>query len=82
MPYSVHQQPWPAYDASLVTEAMVEVVVQVNGKVRDRLMLAADASEADAVAAALAAPKVAESLAGAEPRKVIYVPGRLVNIVR
>jgi leucyl-tRNA synthetase len=82
MPYSVHRQSWPTYDEALVAESLVEVVVQVNGKVRDRLMLAADAAEPEAVAAALAAPKVAEALAGADPRKVIYVPGRLVNIVR
>ena len=81
-PYSVHQQRWPVYDEALTVEALVEVVVQVNGKVRERLMLAADAPEDEAVAAVLAAPKVAEALAGAEPRKVIYVPGRLVNVVR
>jgi leucyl-tRNA synthetase len=58
------------------------VVVQVNGKVRDRLMLAPDAPEAIARERALDLPKVAEHLAGAEPRKFIYVPGRLINIVR
>jgi leucyl-tRNA synthetase len=81
-PYSVHTQRWPSYDVALTVEALAEVAVQVNGKVRERLMLAPDAAEADAVAAALAAPKVAEALAGAEPRKVVYVPGRLVNVVR
>jgi leucyl-tRNA synthetase len=79
--YSVHQQSWPAYDASLAAVDEVEVAVQVNGKVRDRVMLAPGASEAEARAAALALPKVAEALGGAEPRKVIYVPGRLVNVV-
>ena len=82
MPYSVHKQSWPAFDPALVVEDLVEVVVQVNGKVRERLMLPAAAPEAEAVAAALAAPKVAEALDGAEPKKVIYVPGRLVNVVR
>ncbi len=82
LPYSVHMQSWPVYDEAMVAESLVEVVVQVNGKVRDRLMLPADATEADALAAVLAAPKIAEALAGTEPRKVIYVPGRLVNIVR
>jgi leucyl-tRNA synthetase len=79
--YSVHQQSWPAYNASLAAVDEVEVAVQVNGKVRDRVMLAPGASEAEARAAALALPKVAEALGGIEPRKVIYVPGRLVNVV-
>jgi leucyl-tRNA synthetase len=81
-PYSVHQQRWPIADPALTAATTVEVVVQVNGKVRDRLMLAPDAPEAIARERALDLPKVAEHLAGAEPRKFIYVPGRLINIVR
>ncbi|MCC6314276.1 MAG: leucine--tRNA ligase, partial [Thermomicrobiales bacterium] len=81
-PYSVHQQAWPVFDAALTARDLVEVVVQVNGKVRDRLRLAADAAEAEAVAMALAAPRIAEALNGAEPRKIVYVPGRLINIGR
>ena len=80
-PYSVHQQGWPAYDPALTVANEVEVVVQVNGKLRDRLMLPVDLNEEAARAAALALPKIAEAVAGREPRKVIYVPGRLVNIV-
>ena len=79
--YSIHQQTWPVFDPAAVVETTVEVVVQVNGKVRDRLLLAADASEAEATAAALALPKVVEHLGGRAPKKVIYVPGRLLNIV-
>ncbi|MGE0571951.1 MAG: leucine--tRNA ligase [Dehalococcoidia bacterium] len=79
--YSVHQQAWPLFDSARLKEDQVEVVVQVNGKVRDRIMLAPEAAESDATAAALAAPRVAELLAGKTPRKVIYVAGRLVNIV-
>jgi leucyl-tRNA synthetase len=81
MPYSVHQQSWPTYDPALTVEEQVEVVVQVNGKVRGRLLLPPDLPEAEARQRAMAQPKIAESLAGREPRKVIYVPGRLVNIV-
>jgi leucyl-tRNA synthetase len=55
--------------------------VQVNGKLRDRLTLPADATEQAAVAAALASSKVRDALAGKEPRKVVYVAARLVNIV-
>ena len=56
-------------------------MVQVNGKVRDRLLLPVDLPEADARVRVLAQPKIAEALGGREPRKVIYVPGRLINIV-
>jgi len=56
------------------------VVVQVNGKVRDRLLLPKDLPEAEARARALALPRVAELVPGA-PRKLVYVPGRLVNVV-
>jgi leucyl-tRNA synthetase len=80
-PYSVHQQTWPEYDPALTVANEVEVVVQVNGKLRDRLMLPVDLDENAARAAVLAQPKIAEAIAGREPRKVIYVPGRLVNIV-
>jgi leucyl-tRNA synthetase len=80
-PYSVHRQGWPEYDQALTVANEVEVAVQVNGKLRDRLMLPVDLGEDAARAAALAQPKIAEAVAGREPRKVIYVPGRLVNIV-
>ena len=80
-PYSVHRQAWPEYDPALTVANEVEVVVQVNGKLRDRLMLPVDLSEDAARATVLAQPKIAEAIAGREPRKVIYVPGRLVNIV-
>jgi leucyl-tRNA synthetase len=81
MPYSVHHQAWPEYDAALTQEETVEVVVQVNGKVRDRLSLPVDLPESEARQRALAQSKIAETLNGREPTKVIYVPGRLVNIV-
>ncbi len=81
MPYSVHHQTWPTFDPALTADEMVEVVVQVNGKVRDRITLPVDVTEDQAQSQALALPRVAESLSGREPRKVIYVPGRLVNIV-
>jgi leucyl-tRNA synthetase len=73
--------PWPAYDeAALVTDEL-ELVVQVNGKLRDKITVAKDADAATVEAAALAAPKVKEQLDGKTVRKVIFVPGRLVNIV-
>ena len=80
-PYSVHQQAWPEFDESLVVEDTVEIVVQVNGKVRDRVTLPAGASEDDARERALASERVSNWVEGKEPRRVIYVPGKLLNIV-
>jgi leucyl-tRNA synthetase len=79
--YSAHTQAWPAFDPALAAQDRVEIAVQVNGRVRDRLELAADANEVDARAAAEALPRVAEHLAGHQVVRVIYVPGRLLNIV-
>ncbi len=80
-PYSIHNQPWPQVDESALQVDEIEIPVQVNGKVRDRVTLPADASDEAIKAAALAAPNVQKFLDGREPRKVIYVPRRLVNIV-
>jgi leucyl-tRNA synthetase len=80
-PFSVHQQPWPAFEEALTVEETDEVVVQVNGRVRDRLMLPKGTSEDDARAQALASERVQEHIGGKIPTRVIYVPGRLVNIV-
>ena len=73
--------PWPAYDESkLVTDTM-KVVVQVNGKLRGELLLAKTATEAEAKEAALALPKVQEFTTDKTIRKVIFVPGRILNLV-
>ncbi|MEZ4501386.1 MAG: leucine--tRNA ligase [Dehalococcoidia bacterium] len=79
--YSVHEQTWPVFDPALAAEDRVEIAVQVNGKVRERLELAADADEATAREAANALPRIAELVEGHEVVRVIYVPGRLLNIV-
>ncbi|HLL51016.1 MAG TPA: leucine--tRNA ligase [Thermomicrobiales bacterium] len=81
MPYSVHHQSWPDFDPALTRADEVEIVVQINGKVRDRLLLPVDLPEAEAREHVLTLPKIAEAIAGRDPRKVIYVPGRLINIV-
>jgi leucyl-tRNA synthetase len=78
---SVHDQAWPVADPSLLKVETVTMVVQVNGKVRDRLDVDASIEEGDAVALALGLPKVAAALAGAQPKKVIARPPRLVNVV-
>jgi len=80
-PYSIHQQAWPAFDPDLAREEEVELVLQVNGKVRDKILLPVQASEEDARAAAFASPRIQEWLDGKEPRRIIFVPGKLVNIV-
>jgi len=78
---SVHAQRWPSFDSALVAEDTVTMVVQVNGKVRERLEVPPSIGEDEARAAALATPKVQEALAGAEPKRVIARPPRLVNVV-
>jgi leucyl-tRNA synthetase len=79
--YSVHQQAWPAWDDELAAEELLTIVVQVNGKLRDRFLAPADIDEAEARAQALACEGVQKHLNGKQPVKVVYVPGRLVNIV-
>ncbi|RMF01445.1 MAG: leucine--tRNA ligase, partial [Chloroflexi bacterium] len=80
-PYSVHQQSWPAWDEELAKEDVIEIAVQVNGKVRDKLELPADVDADTAKARAQALDGVTKYTAGKQVVKVIYVPGRLVNIV-
>jgi len=80
-PYSIHQQTWPAYDAAAAAEELITLVVQINGKVRDRIEVAADINEADAKATALASEHVQKHLEGKEPKKIVYVTGKLVSIV-
>ncbi|MBI3912820.1 MAG: class I tRNA ligase family protein, partial [Chloroflexi bacterium] len=80
-PYSIHQQSWPVWDAKIAAEDMFILVVQVNGKVRDRIELPAHASEADAKDAAMKSSGVQKYLAGKVVRQVIYVPGKLLNVV-
>lgn len=80
-PYSIHTQTWPKVDNAATVEEEITLVVQVNGKVRDRIMVSVDVSEGDAKKIALASEIVKKSLQGKEPRQVIYVKGRLVNIV-
>ncbi len=73
--------PWPAHDPSALVRDSVEIVVQINGKVRGRIEVSANAGEDEVCRTALAEPKVIEALEGREPRKTIVVPGRLVNLV-
>ncbi len=72
---------WPAYDEAKCKDATVEIVVQINGKLRARMQVAADISKDDAIAAAKADAKIAAEIDGKRILKEIYVPGKLVNIV-
>jgi leucyl-tRNA synthetase len=78
---SVHQQRWPAYDAAVAAPREVTIVVQVNGKVRDRITMAAGLPEAQVQREALASSKVQAALNGVKPAKVIVVADRIVSIV-
>jgi leucyl-tRNA synthetase len=77
----VATQAWPSHDPALLIDDEVTIAVQVNGKLRDTLTVAKALDKAGLEAAALASEKVIRSLDGATPKKVIVVPGRLVNIV-
>jgi leucyl-tRNA synthetase len=79
--YSVHNQAWPQFSAALAADVTVTVVIQVNGRVRGRLELPANASEEEARTAALAQENVQRFLEGLEIAKVVYVSGKLLNIV-
>ena len=75
------QDPWPQADPALLEEDTFELVVQVNGRVRDRIEVPADLPEDELVARAKESPKVQAQLNGAEIRKTIVVPRKLVNLV-
>ena len=79
--YSVHNQSWPEWDAELAAEEQITLVVQVNGKVRDRILVPADVDEERAKEIALSSEKVGAHLAQRRIERIVYVPGRLINIV-
>jgi leucyl-tRNA synthetase len=78
---SIHLESWPKYDAELTRDEIITVVVQVNGKVRDRLQISADAPEEEVRGMALKRESVMKHLDGKAPKKIIYVPNKLVSIV-
>lgn len=78
---AVAAQPWPEVDPAYLVTAEVEAVVQVDGRVRDRLLVPADVAPADLERAALARPAVARAVAGRAVRRVVVRPPHLVNVV-
>ncbi len=79
--YSIHQQPWPSWDPALATSDSIELPIQVDGKLRDRLSVARDTPQAEIERLALASERVQAYLRGRSPRRVIHIPHKLVNIV-
>ncbi len=77
---TIHREPWPTYDQQKIIADTFELVIQVNGKVRDRITVASDISEEEAKHLALASKQAQHYLAGRKPQKVLYVQGRLVSI--
>jgi leucyl-tRNA synthetase len=78
--FSIHKAEWPSFDEELTKDDEIEIGVQVNGKMRGTITIAADAKEADAMEAAKAEANVSKYLDG-EPKKVIYVQGKILNII-
>jgi len=81
LPGQITEQPWPGYDEKFLIEDEVEIVIQVNGKVRDRMNMSIQASKEELKAAALANPKIQQLIAGKIVQKTVIVPKKLVNIV-
>ena len=79
--YSVHQQDFPRWDEDLAAEDEITLVVQVNGRVRDRITVSAGIGEDEARRLALDSQRVQAHVNGKTVRNVVYVPGRLVNVV-
>jgi leucyl-tRNA synthetase len=78
---SIHFQPWPQYKPQFVRDETVNLVIQVNGRVRDYIEVQGDISEEKAKEVVLARPQVQKWIAGKQIKKIIFVPGKLVNIV-
>ena len=80
-PYSIHTQAWPDVDEAAAADEEITLVLQINGKVRDRIQVPVSITPEQAQEFALSSQAVQKHLAGQTPRKVILVPGKLVNIV-
>ena len=80
-PVMLSEQTWPTYDPAALIRSEIEFIIQVNGKLRERLTMAKDSTEDDVKTAALASPKVSEFIETKTVRKIVFVPGKLMNIV-
>jgi leucyl-tRNA synthetase len=77
----ITKESWPAHDETLLIEDEIEIPIQINGKVRERITVSLNATEKEIESAALANPKIQQLIAGKTVRKVVVVPKKLVNIV-
>jgi leucyl-tRNA synthetase len=80
-PGFIASHPWPEYDESRIVVNEIELVIQVNGRLRDRVLVSPSISKEEAIAAALARPRIVLLISGREVARVIFVPGKLVNLV-
>ena len=78
---SLAYEKWPEYDKELIREKEIELAVQVMGKIKDRIVISAEADEEQIKQKALSCKKVIAAMAGKEPKKIIVIKSRLVNIV-
>jgi len=78
---SVHDLPWPTYDLEKTVRDVVEIVVQINGKVKERLTIEREAGKEAVEKLVMEIEKIKSATEGKEMKKFIYVPGKLVNIV-
>ncbi|MDH4208446.1 MAG: class I tRNA ligase family protein, partial [Anaerolineae bacterium] len=78
---SIHRQPWPQWDEELAAEEVFTLIVQINGKVRDKVDVPVTIGEEEAIRLALSLERIQSWLEGKEVKKTIYIPGRLVSIV-
>jgi leucyl-tRNA synthetase len=79
--FSIHQQSWPKWDADLAADEVITLVVQVNGRLRDRIQVSASVTEDEAKEVALHSERVQSYTTDKSIVRVIYVPGKLINIV-
>ena len=79
---TIHKGPWPQYDPAKIVDDTFQLVIQINGKVRDTVSVAADITEAEAHALALSREKIQRALADKEPKRIIFVPKKLINLVQ
>jgi leucyl-tRNA synthetase len=80
-PYSVHNEAWPEYDEELAKEEEITLVIQVNGKLRDKVLVSASIDEAEAKELALGRERVKAYVGGKTLTRIVYAPKRVVNIV-
>ncbi len=78
---SIHKEKWPQYDQKLIKEEKFELVIQINGKVRDKVLVKSDISQKEAEEIVFHREKINKFIAGQKIKKIIFVPNRLINIV-